>query len=276
MRELTIAFSPDADDAFAFYALTQGKVDGGDLALRFQAVDLETLNRRSLEGAFEVTAASFHAYAYMAGKYAILGAGGTFADRHGPLLVAREPVPRDAFGKLLVAIPGTLTTAFLALRLVEPDIAFTLKPLDRVLDAVESGETEAGLVKYEAQLTYGERGLQKLLDLGEWWHGETELPLPLGGLFVRRDMGEALARRLSVLVRASIEYALGHGPEALAHALPYAPGLPGHVAERYIRMYVNERSLRYGAEERKALHALFTRAHEAGILPHPVPVDVIG
>ncbi|MBI3081851.1 MAG: hypothetical protein HYY94_02880 [Gemmatimonadetes bacterium] len=161
MRELTIAFSPDADDAFAFYALTQGKVDGGDLALRFQAVDLETLNRKSLEGAFEVTAASFHAYAYMAGKYAILGAGGTFADRHGPLLVGREPVPRDAFGKLLVAIPGTLTTAFLTLRLVEPDIAFTLKPIDRILDAVESGETEAGLVKYEAQLTYGERGLPR-------------------------------------------------------------------------------------------------------------------
>ncbi len=276
MRDLTIAFSPDADDAFVFYALMQGKVEVRNLALRFEALDLETLNRKSLEGAFEVTAASFHAYAYMGGKYAILGAGGTFGDRYGPLLVAREPVPRDAFGKLNVAIPGTLTTAFLALRLLEPDIAFTLRPFARILETVVAGEADAGLVKYEAQLTYGERGLHKLLDLGEWWQGETGLPLPLGGLFVRRDLGKPLAERLAGLVRASIDYSLGHEADAVAHALPYGRGLSGAMAERYIRLFVNERSLRYGSEERAALEALFARAYDAGILPHRVPVDIIG
>jgi len=276
MREITIAFSPDADDAFMLYALTQGKLDAGDIALRFHALDIETLNRKSLEGAFEVTAASFHAYAYMAGKYAILGTGGSFGDRYGPLLVSREPFPRDAFKKLQVAIPGTMTTAFLALRLLEPDIAFTLTPFDRILDAVEAGEADAGLVIHEAQLTYGERGLHKLLDLGEWWHEETGLPLPLGGLFVRRDLGAKLAGRVAALVRSGIEYALAHAAEAEAHALAYGRGMDGPVAGRYIRMYVNERSLRYGREERAALEALFARAHEQGILPHAVPVDIAG
>ncbi len=276
MRELTIAYSPEAEDAFRFYALRQGKVDVGDLRLRFQEWDLESLNRKSLEGAFEVTAASFHAYAYMAGKYATLGAGGSFGDRYGPLLVAREPFPRDVIKKLHVAVPGTMTTAFLALRLIEPDIAFTLRPFDRILDAVEAGEADAGLVKYEAQLTYGERGFQKLLDLGEWWHGETGLPLPLRGLFVRRDLGESLALRLTRVVRSSIEHALAHAPEALAYALPHGRGLTGAMGERFIRLFVNERSLRYGPEERAALETLFRRAYDAGILPHPVPVDIIG
>ena len=276
MRDLTVAFSPDADDAFILYALTQGKLDPGDLSLRFHPLDIETLNRKSLEAAFEVTAASFHAYAYMAGKYAILGAGGIFGDRYGPILVSREPFPRDAFKKLQVAIPGTMTTAFLALRLLEPDIAFTLTPFHRILDAVQAGEADAGLVIHEAQLAYGERGLHKLLDLGEWWHGETGLPLPLGGLFVRRDLGEGVAGRVATLVRASIEYAQAHRPEAQAHALAYARGMAGPLADRYVRMYVNERSLRYGREERAALEALFARAHEQGILPHAVPVDIIG
>ncbi len=276
MRELTVAFSPDADDAFMFYALTQGKLDAGDLSLRFHPLDIETLNRKSLEGAFEVTAASYHAYAYMAGRYAVLNTGGSFGDRYGPLLVSRETFPPDVIKKLLVAIPGTMTSAFLTLRLLEPDIAFTLTPFDRILDAVEAGEADAGLVIHEAQLTYGERGLHKLLDLGEWWHGETGLPLPLGGLFVRRDLGEAVAGRVASLVRGSIEYALAHGAEALAHAIPYGRGMAGPVAERYVRMYVNERSLRYGTEERAALEALFARAHEQGILPHPVPVDIVG
>jgi 5,8-dihydroxy-2-naphthoate synthase len=275
MRDLTIAFSPDADDAFVFYPLMRGKVGAGGLALRFVDLDLETLNRKSLEGVFEVTAASFHAYAYMGGRYAILGAGGTFCDRYGPLLVAREPVPRDAFGKLNVAIPGTLTTAFLVLRLLEPDIAFTLRPFARILEAVVAGEADAGLVKYEEQLTYGEQGLHKLLDLGEWWQGETGLPLPVGGLFVRRDLGQALAERVAALVRASIEYSLSHEADAMAHALPYGRGLRGALAERFIRLFVNERSLRYGSEERAALEALFARAHDAGILPHRVPVDII-
>ncbi|HEY7678794.1 MAG TPA: MqnA/MqnD/SBP family protein [Candidatus Methylomirabilis sp.] len=276
MRDLTIAFSPDADDAFMFYALTQDKLDPGDLALRFHPTDIETLNRKSLEGAFEVTAASFHAYAYMAGKYAVLDAGGSFGDRYGPILVSREPFPRDTFKKLQVAIPGTMTTAFLALRLLEPDIAFTLTPFDRILDAVEAGEADAGLVIHEAQLTYGERGLHKLLDLGEWWHEETGLPLPLGGLFVRRDLGGKTAGRVAGLVRSSIEYALAHAAEAEAHALAYGRGMDGPVAGRFIRMYVNERSLRYGREERAALEALFARAHEQGILPHAVPVDIAG
>jgi len=276
MRELTIAYSPDATDAFLFYALRHGKVSAGDLGLRFAEDDLEALNRKSLEGAFEVTAASFHAYAYMAGRYAILGAGGTFGDRYGPLLVAREPFPPDVIKKLQVAIPGTMTTAFLALRLIEPDIAFTLRPGDRILEAVEAGEADAGLVKHEAQLTYGERGFHKLLDLGGWWHGETGLPLPLGGLFVRRDLGETLALRLAALVRASVDHALTHGPEALAYALPYGRDLTGAMGERFIRLFVNERSLRYGPEERAALETLFSRAYDAGVLPHPVPVDIIG
>ncbi len=276
MRDLTIAFSPDADDAFMFFALTQGKLDPGDLRLRFLPLDIETLNRRSIEAAFEVTAASYHAYAYMAGKYAVLGTGGSFGDRYGPILVSREPFPRDAFHKLHVAIPGTLTTAFLALRLLEPDIAFTVTPFDRILAAVQAGEADAGLVIHEGQLSYGERGLHKLLDLGEWWHQETGLPLPLGGLFVRRDLGARLARRVAALVRSSIEYALSHGPEAEAYALTYGRGMAGALAGRYIRMYVNERSLRYGPEERSALEALFARAHEQGILPHAVPVDIAG
>jgi 1,4-dihydroxy-6-naphthoate synthase len=276
MRELTVAYSPEATDAFIFYALRHGNVRAADLDLHFEEQDLESLNRKSLEGAFEITAASFHAYAYMAGRYAVLGAGGIFGDRYGPLLVAREPFPPDVIKKLQVAIPGTMTTAFLALRLIEPDIAFTLRPGDHILEAVEAGEADAGLVKHEAQLTYGERGFHKLLDLGEWWHGETGLPLPLGGVFVRRDLGEALALRLAALVRASVDHALTHGQEALGHALPYGRDLMGAMGERFIRLFVNERSLRYGPEERAALEALFRRAHEAGVLPHPVPVDIIG
>lgn len=275
MRELTIAFSHSTADAFMFAALTQGALDTGGLPLRFHVADLETLNRRGLEGGFELTAASFHAYAYLAGKYRILGAGGIFGDRCGPLLVAREMFPPDALTKLQVASPGTLATASLALRLIEPDVALTLTPFDRILDAVAAGDVDAGLAVQEEQLTYAERGLEKLLDLGQWWHGETGLPLPLGGLFVRRDLGEALAGQLTALVRRSIEHALANEAEALAHALRSGRGVPAQIVQRFIRMYVNERAVAFGAEERTALAALLARAHERGLLPHLVPVDLV-
>jgi 1,4-dihydroxy-6-naphthoate synthase len=218
-RTITVCHSPDSDDAFMFYALAAGKIDTGDLRYEHELQDIESLNQRALRGELEVTAVSIHAYAYLADRYALLPHGASMGDRYGPRLVARGPMSRDEIKGRRIAIPGPMTSAYLALRLFEPNFVAVPTPFDQIEEAVTSGAVDLGLLIHEGQLTYGDQGLHLIADLGEWWYGETGLPLPLGGNVVRKDLGEDLIRTLSRHLRASIAYALEHRAAALDHAM---------------------------------------------------------
>lgn len=273
-RTIHVAHSPDPDDAFMFWALAQGKVDTGDRRYIHELSDIETLNRRALAGELEVTAVSLHAYAYLADRYALLAHGASIGDRYGPRLVARAPAPADpraalARAGLRVAVPGELTTAYLALRLFQPSASHIVVPFDQIEDAVVDGRCEVGLLIHEGQLTYARRGLHLWADLGEWWYGETRLPLPLGGNVVRRDLGDPLMHAVARDLKASIEYGLLHRAEALAHAQSFGRGLTAADTDRFVGMYVNDYTVDYGATGRAAVAALLTRAHAAGVLPSP-------
>jgi 1,4-dihydroxy-6-naphthoate synthase len=274
---IRLGHSPDPDDAFMFYALAEELIpmDG----FRFEHVlrDIETLNRWAAEGRLEVTALSVHAYAHLADRYRLLPHGASMGERYGPIVVAREPLDPADLPRRRVAIPGTLTSAFLQLQLAVGRIEDpVVVPFDQILDAVADGRVEAGLVIHEGQLTYGAQGLVSILDLGEWWDRETGgLPLPLGANAVRRDLGEDVMRRLSVLLRESINYGLEHRPAALAHAARYGRGLDDALADRFVGMYVNHRTLDYGEDGRRAVAELLRRGHAAGLVPGPVRVDFI-
>jgi 1,4-dihydroxy-6-naphthoate synthase len=274
-RTIHVAHSPDSDDAFMFYALAEGKIDTGDLRYVHELQDIETLNQRALRGELEVTAVSIHAYAYLADKYALLPHGASMGDQYGPRLVAREPMSRrDVAGKR-VAIPGPLTSAFLAMRLYEPDFVPVPTPFDQIEDVVERGEVDLGLLIHEGQLTFGDRGLHLVADMGEWWFTETGLPLPLGGNVVRKDLGAALTREVSRHLRASIAYGLQHRAGALDHAMQYARGLERNRADTFVGMYVNDWTLDYGDRGRKAVRDFLRRGHESGFIPKPVKVEFI-
>lgn len=278
MTTIRLAHSPDSDDAFMFYALAAGKIVTGDREYEHELADIETLNRRALEGALDVTAVSFHAYAYLAHRYALLPHGGSMGERYGPRLVATEPAPADprtALRGKRVAIPGTLTTAALTLRLYQPDIDAVVIAFDQIETAVVAHEVEAGLLIHEGQLTYSDHNLHLWEDMGEWWFSETELPLPLGGNVVRRDLGDQLIRAVSRDLRASILYGLEHREEALAHAMQYARGLDRDKADRFVGMYVNDYTVDYGERGRRAVHLLLERGAEAGIIPDEVPVEFV-
>lgn len=278
MPTIRLAHSPDADDAFMFYALAAGKIGTGDRRYEHELQDIETLNRRALAGELDVTAVSIHAYAYLADRYALLPHGASIGDRYGPRLVAGRPPPEDArhaLRQMRVAIPGTYTTAALALRLYEPALKTEVLPFDTIEDAVARGAVDAGVLIHEGQLTYAERGLHLWTDLGAWWHDETGLPLPLGGNAVRRDLGAKLIRRISRDLRASIVYGLAHREEALAHALQYARGLDRATADRFVGMYVNAFTVDYGERGRRAVAALLDRAAERGVIPHRVDVAFV-
>ncbi|HEU4563455.1 MAG TPA: MqnA/MqnD/SBP family protein [Gemmatimonadaceae bacterium] len=274
-RTIHVAHSPDSDDAFMFYALAEGKIDTGELAYVHELQDIESLNQRALRGELEVTAVSIHAYAFLADRYALLPHGSSMGDRYGPRLVAREPVEREALRGKRIAIPGPLTTAYLALRLYLPDFVPVPTPFDRIEDVVEAGEVDAGLLIHEGQLTFRDRGLHLVADMGEWWYGETGLPLPLGGNVVRKDLGDDLVRTISRHLRDSIAYALEHRGSALDHAMRYARGLDRGKADTFVGMYVNDWTLDYGERGREAVRTLLDRGVRAGIIPHPVSVEFV-
>jgi 1,4-dihydroxy-6-naphthoate synthase len=266
---ITVAHSPDSDDAFMFYALAEGRVDTEGLAFVHELSDIESLNRRAMAGELAVTAVSFHAYAHLADRYLLLPHGASFGDGYGPVVVARCPIRREAIaaGDVPVASPGPWTTAALALSLWAPGVATRSLPFDRIQEAVLGGDAEAGLLIHEGQLTFQDEGLTEIVDLGRWWKEETGLPLPLGGNVVRRDLGPERIGRVSRALSRSIEYGLAHRPEALDHALRYARGLDREQADRFVAMYVNAWTRGYGEAGRRAVQLLLDRANAAGLTP---------
>ncbi len=272
---IAIAHSPDADDGFMFYALARGKLRDPELDCRHVLEDIQTLNERAFRGEYEVTAVSFHAYAHLADRYALLPHGASMGDGYGPMVVAREALsPEDLRGRR-IAIPGTLTTAFLVLRLWNPSLDHVVIPFDQIIPAVQEGRAEAGLIIHEGQVTYASLGLHKIVDLGEWWLKETGLPLPLGGNVIRKDLGPAMMRRVSDLLRQSIRYALDHREEALAYAMQYGRDLDPVSTDRFVRMYVNDLTLEYGARGRAAVARLLGMAFERGVLPRRVTAEFV-
>ena len=275
-RVIHVAHSPDSDDAFMFYALAAGKIDTDGITYVHELQDIETLNRRALRGELEVTAVSIHAYAYLADRYALLPHGSSMGDRYGPRLVARAPRSRDSLAGARIAIPGTLTTAYLALKLWQPDFIAVPTPFDEIEDVVERGEVDAGLLIHEGQLTFGDRGLHLIVDMGEWWFERTGLPLPLGGNVIRKDLGADLIETISRHLHASIAYGLQHRANALDHAMQYARGLDPQRADTFVGMYVNDWTLDYGERGRAAVRLLLDEGYRAGIIPHPVDVEFVG
>jgi 5,8-dihydroxy-2-naphthoate synthase len=276
-RTIHVGHSPDSDDAFMFYALTHERLDTGGLHFVHQLEDIETLNRRALEGQLEVSAVSIHAYAHLADRYALLASGCSMGDRYGPALITREPATLAELRGRTIAIPGKLTTACLALKLcLGKDVPTVVMPFDQILPAVAEGQVDAGVIIHEGQLYYRERGLHRVVDLGQWWFETTGHPLPLGGNVVRKDLGAELISKIARLVRASIQYALDHREEALAYALGYARGLAPALADRFVGMYVNEWTLDYGPRGRAAVRHLLARAAAEELVPATVDVQFVG
>jgi 1,4-dihydroxy-6-naphthoate synthase len=273
LTTIHVAHSPDSDDAFMFYALAEHKIDTEGLTYVHELQDIESLNQRALRAELEVTAVSIHAYAYLADTYALLPHGSSMGDQYGPRLVARQPMTREEVRGKRIAVPGPLTTAYLALRLYQPQFEAVQMAFDAIEDAVEAGEVDAGLLIHEGQLTFGDRGLHLVADMGAWWFGETGLPLPLGGNVVRKDLGADLIRKVSRHLRASIAYGLDHRGLALDHAMRCARGLDRGKADTFVGMYVNQWTLDYGDVGREAVRVLLARGHEAGLIPHPVAVE---
>ncbi len=274
-RTIRVAHSPDSDDAFMFYALAEGKIDTGDLTYEHELQDIESLNQRALRGELEVTAVSIHAYAYLADRYALLPHGASMGDRYGPRLVSRVPMSRDDVRGKRIAIPGPLTTAYLALKLYEPNFTAVPTHFDQIEGSVLEGRVDLGLLIHEGQLTYADQGLHLVADMGEWWYDETGLPLPLGGNVIRKDLGPELVRAISRDLKASIAYGLEHRVGALDHAMRYARGLDRAKADTFVGMYVNEWTLDYGPRGREAVHRLLSRGVEAGIITRPVQVEFV-
>jgi 1,4-dihydroxy-6-naphthoate synthase len=271
--KITVAHSPDSDDAFMHYGLASGNVPTDGIEFAHLLADIETLNHAAFEGKYEVSAVSFNAYAHFTDTYLLLPHGSSMGDDYGPLVVARADGPSSLEG-VTVAVPGTLTTSFLALRLYNPDVQYVVMPFDRIQDAVRAGEAQAGLLIHEGQLTYQDEGLRKIVDLGEWWADRTGgLPLPLGGNVIRRDLGPQVIATVSRLLRESIAYALTHRQEALDYALQFGRGLDRAQADRFVGMYVNELTLDYGDRGRAAVRRLFDEAWQKRLIPKPIEVE---
>ena len=273
--KITVAHSPDSDDAFMFYGLASGAVAADGFEIDQVLADIETLNRAAFEGRYDVTAVSFHAYAHLADRYALLPHGASMGDRYGPIVVARTDGPTSVRGAR-VAIPGTLTTAYLVLQLFDAQFEHLVVPFDRIQEAVTTGETDAGLLIHEGQLTYADEGLRKIVDLGEWWADETGgLPLPLGGNIIRRDLGVESMRAVSRVLHDSIAYALSHRAEAIDYAQQFGRGLDKARTDRFVGMYVNDLTLEYGERGRTAVARLFETAHARGLIPNPIAVEFV-
>lgn len=273
--ELRLAHSPDADDAFMFYALATRKVASPGLKFTHVLSDIETLNREAHQETYDITAISLSAYPLVAEKYMLMDCGASFGDGYGPLVVAARPIqPRDLAG-LRVAVPGPMTTSYLTLKLFAPDVQTVTMPFDKILAAVKEGAADAGLIIHEGQLTYGQLGLHRVVDLGVWWKRETKLPLPLGGNVIRRSLDRATALGAVQAIRGSIRYALEHREEALNYAMQFAHDLDSEMADRFVGMYVNQWTLGYGEAGRKAVKELLARGAAAGLIPGPVEPDFL-
>lgn len=277
---IRVGHSPDPDDAFMFHALANDKVDTGRYRFTHELVDIETLNRRALHAELELTAVSIHGYAYITDKYALCACGASMGDRYGPMVVTRRPATLAEVRSQVIAVPGTLTTAYLALRLCLGDVRHVVVPFDEILTAVERGEyrgqaIDAGLIIHEGQLTYANQGLSLVVDLGAWWFEDTGLPLPLGGNAIRKDLGPQAMREVTSLLRQSIRYGLEHRREALAHAMQYGRDLDAGQADRFVSMYVNDWTLDFGPRGREAVARLLERGHAAGVIPHRVTPEFI-
>jgi 1,4-dihydroxy-6-naphthoate synthase len=276
-REITIAHSPDSDDAFMFYGLATGRVRSPGIRYTHTLCDIQTLNQRAREGDgfYDVTAISFHAYPYIQDKYALLPSGGSVGEDYGPMIVARRPYSPDEIKRKRIAVPGTLTTAYLVLKLFAPESETEVVPFDQIIRQVLEGKHEAGLIIHEGQLTFDKAGLYRIMDMGVWWRRLTGLPLPLGGNVIRRNLGPELTATVARALRESIQYALAHRDQALAYALQFARDLEPQLAERFVGMYVNERTLDYGIDGREAVRRLLEMGYEAGVIPYRAKVDFV-
>ena len=266
-RTITVAHSPDSDDAFMFYGLATDKLDTGDLKFTHVLKDIQTLNEEAFRGTYDVTAISFHAYAYISDKYVLLPHGASIGDNYGPILVAARPAKAQDISKLKIAVPGTLTSAFLALKLFNPDFHYEVVPFDKITDAVKKGDCDAGLLIHEGQLFYESLGLHKILDLGEWWHERTGLPLPMGGNAIRRELGPAVIHQVSDRLRESISYSLANREDALQYAMQFARDMDTPLADRFVAMWVNNLTLDYTDRGREGVRRFLTEGFERGIIP---------
>jgi 1,4-dihydroxy-6-naphthoate synthase len=275
VREISVAHSPDSDDAFMFYALATNKVRVPGLKFSHTLTDIETLNRKAMEGFYDVSAISFHAYPYVQDKYALMHCGGSVGEQYGPIVISPRMVGLEELKTMKIAVPGTMTTAYLALKLFAPKIETALVPFDRIIPEVLAGKYEAGLIIHEGQLTYERSGLKRILDLGKWWHEQTGLPLPLGGNAIRRELGPELIAQVTKALRDSIQYALDHREPALAYAMQFARDLDPQMADRFVGMYVNNRTLDYGEDGKQAVVKLLDMGYKAGIIPHKPTVQFV-
>lgn len=276
---INIAHSPDPDDAFMFHALANDKIECGNYEFTHTLQDIETLNQRALKGELELTAVSIHGYAYMTDKYAICSCGASMGDNYGPMVVAREPCSIEDLKGKKIAIPGKMTSAFLALNLLlgKDTFEYEIHDFDQILNVVERGDADAGLIIHEGQLTYENQGLKLIVDLGEWWYELTDgLPLPLGANAIRKDLGQQVMDEVTVILKQSIQYGLDHRDAALDHALQYGRDLDRAKADKFVGMYVNDWTIDFGEKGREAVSLFLKKGHEAGIIPEPVDVEFIG
>jgi 1,4-dihydroxy-6-naphthoate synthase len=277
VRDISIAHSPDSDDAFMFYGLATNKVRVPGYRFQHTLCDIETLNQKAIKEAFyDVTAISFHAYPYLQDNYALMACGGSVGEGYGPMIVARQAFTQAEVRKMRVAVPGTLTTAYLTLKIFAPEIETAVVPFDRIIPEIQAGNFEAGLIIHEGQLTYSHSGLHKVIDLGQWWREQTKLPLPLGGNAIRRSLGEDVMLTVTQALRDSIQHGLDNREAALAYAMQFARDLDTDLANKFVGMYVNERTLNYGDDGREAIRTLLEMGHERGIIPHPIKLDFVG
>jgi len=274
-RELTIAHSPDSDDAFMFYALATRKLRPRGLKLTHHLEDIQSLNRKAKESAYEITAISIAAYPYLSDRYRMMSTGASIGDGYGPLVVASHPWAPEELKHKKVAVPGELTTAFLALRLFEPEVEFTVVPFDRIIDAVKDGKADAGLIIHEGQLTFDRQGLHRIVDLGRWWQQTEKLPLPLGAVAIQRELAPELQDEMQKLIRRSIQYAMEHRDEALSYALQFGRDLDQPLADKFVGMYVNEFTIDMGDRGKQGIRRLLQLGHERGLLPEYVDPDFV-
>ncbi len=274
-RTITVAHSPDSDDAFMFYGLATNKLETDGIKFEHTLKDIQKLNEDAKIGVYDVTAISFHAYAYVSDKYALLPHGASIGDKYGPIVVSKEPRGADEISDMKIAIPGELTSAFLALRLFSSKFEYEVYPFDQIIDAVQKGKVDAGLLIHEGQLFYKELGLAKVLDLGEWWHEKTGLPLPMGGNVIKRDLGDKLMKQVSRHLHRSIMYSMENREDALAYAMQFARDMAPEVADRFVAMWVNDLTLDYGERGKEGVRRLLEEGYNAGIIPHRVDVEFV-
>lgn len=275
IRTITVAHSPDSDDAFMFYGLATNKLETDGLRFEHTLKDIQSLNQDARNGVFDVTAISFHAFAYVSDKYALLPHGASIGDKYGPIVVSKELRDPSEIRSMKIAVPGELTSAYLALRIYEPNFEYVVVPFDQIIEAVQKGDADAGLLIHEGQLFYNQMGLNKVLDLGEWWHEKTGLPLPMGGNVIRRDLGPELMTKVSKHLHNSIVYSMENREDALAYAMQFARDMQPELADRFVAMWVNNLTLDYGERGREAVRRLLDEGHKAGVIPHSVKVDFV-